>query len=89
VTTIIEFFYAPGCKRCVGARDELRGVADALPDLEVRWMDVNVAEQPTRAVDAGVIGTPAMAINGRLVFPRVPSPEELRKALRHEPPTAP
>jgi hypothetical protein len=42
---------------------------------------VNVAEQPIRAVDAGVMNTPAVAVDGRLAFPKAPSPDELREAF--------
>ena len=75
----VEFFYAQGCKRCAAARDQLRNVALGVPGAQ--WDEVDVAKEPERAVEAGVLATPAVAINGDLVFKSVPKPDELRAQL--------
>ncbi len=35
--TIVEFFYAEGCKRCAASRVTLRGVVQNLTDPAVQW----------------------------------------------------
>lgn len=77
----IEFFYVEGCKRCAAARSQLRELALQTADVEVHWEEVNVAKEPERAVEVGVLTTPAVAIDGELVFKSAPKPEELRTEL--------
>lgn len=75
----VEFLFAGGCSKCAEARESLRGeVASA----DVEWKEVNIAEQPVRAVDLGVVSTPAVALDGELVFETAPSAAELRKAIQ-------
>ena len=75
----IEFLFAGGCSKCAEAREALRGEVEA-PGVD--WKEVNIAEQPSRAVDLGVVSTPAVAIDGELVFKTAPSAAELRKAIQ-------
>jgi thioredoxin 1 len=75
----IEFFYAQGCKRCAAARDQLRAVALDMPGAQ--WEEVDVAKEPERAVEVGVLSTPALLIDGELVFKSMPKPDELRAEL--------
>ena len=75
----VEFLFAGGCSKCAEAREALRGEV-ASPDVE--WKEVNIAEQPARAVDLGVVSTPAVALDGELVFKTAPSAAELRKAIQ-------
>lgn len=78
-TIKIEFFYAHGCKRCAAARDDLRAVALGVPGTQ--WEEVDVGKEPERAVEAGVLSTPAVVIDHQLVFKSVPQPDELRTHL--------
>ncbi len=75
----VEFFHAGGCVHCANARGALRETAMSIGS--VRWEEVNVADNPSRAVDLGVIGTPAVAVDGRLVFETAPSAAQLRTAI--------
>lgn len=79
-TVKVDFFFAGGCDRCAEARDALREAAQS--SGEVRWQEIDIAKEPNRAVDAGIVSTPAVAIDGQLVFPTMPSALELRKAIR-------
>jgi len=83
----IEAFYAPGCQKCVQARAALRGVAEAFGAERVDWRDVDVLAETDHAVDLGVLSPPAIAIDGELVFPAIPTAarfrEELLRRLAH------
>jgi len=76
----VEFFFAGGCDQCAAAREALR--AAALASADVEWEEVDIGRNPNRAVDAGVVSTPAVAIDGDLVFRTAPSAAELANALR-------
>lgn len=76
----VELFFAAGCGRCAEARDALRSAARSTASVE--WKEVDIAKDPNRAVDIGVVSTPAVAIDGKLVFTSMPSASDLRKAVQ-------
>ncbi len=76
----VEFFFAGGCSNCAKAREALREVAASA--AEVEWSEIDIGKNPHRAVDVGVVSTPAVAINGSLVFKSAPTPSELRTAIK-------
>lgn len=75
----IEFFFAGGCSKCAEVREALRQAAQS---PRVEWKEVDIAKEPNRAVDVGVVSTPAVAINGELIFKTMPTAAELRSAIR-------
>lgn len=75
----VEFFFAGGCSKCVEAREALRQVARS---ARAEWKEIDIAKDPNRAVDAGVVSTPAVTIEGALVFKTMPTAAELRNAIR-------
>lgn len=75
----VEIFSTPGCGRCAQAREPLKAVAESLE--AVRWREVDVLAELDYAVDLGVLSPPAIAIDGVLVFPTLPSAERLRAEL--------
>ena len=75
----VEFFYAGGCSHCVKAREALRDAAESAP--QVQWNEIDIGKNPHRAVDMGVVATPAVAIDGKLVFKSAPTVSELREAI--------
>ena len=75
----VELLFAGGCSKCAEARDALRGEAES---LGAQWEEIDVAKNPNRAVDLGVVSTPAVAIDGNLVFKTLPGTRELRKVIR-------
>jgi len=75
----IELFQVPGCARCDSAKAELQAVATA---ASVEWCEVNALDALDRAVDLGVLTLPALAIDGELVFPALPTPAQLAAELR-------
>ncbi len=78
---LIEVFSTPGCAKCAQAREALKSVAEKLCKDRVTWRDVNVLEELDRAVELGVMTPPCMAIDGTLVFPKLPTTDKLREEL--------
>lgn len=76
----VEFFFAGGCENCAKAREALRKAAESTAG--VVWKEIDIGRSPHQAVDMGVLSTPAIAIDGRLVFKSAPSPAELKSALQ-------
>jgi len=79
MTVRVEVFTAPGCSKCGQAKVVLQRVAEALGGVE--WREVNVLEDLDRAVALGVLSTPAIAIDGELVFTGLPTAGRLRAEL--------
>ena len=77
----VEVFSSPGCGKCVQAKAVLKAIAEELGQDKVRWREVNILEEMDYAVDLGVMSTPAMAIDGELVFSSLPSAGKLRSEL--------
>lgn len=78
----VEVFTAPGCGKCGRARDVLKEIADAWTDADIEWREVNILDELDYAVQLGVLATPAIAIDGDLVFTALPSEKKLHKALQ-------
>lgn len=76
----VEFFFAGGCSNCAKAREALREVA--VSAAQVEWKEVDIGRNPHRAVEAGVVSTPAVAIDGKLVFTSAPTASDLRCAIK-------
>jgi len=81
MTIKVEVFAAPGCEKCAATREALKSVAASLGKGAVTWREVNLLDEIDRAVDLGVMSPPSIAIDGELVFPKLPTPEKLRAEL--------
>lgn len=77
----VDLIHVPACERCADGREALRQVAHAVLGDALTWRDLNVIEHLDYAVSLGVLTLPAVAINGRLVFSSLPTPEQLKSAL--------
>lgn len=77
----IDLFFTPTCERCAANRETLKAAAQDAADA-VEWREVDITENVGYAVELGVLAAPAMAIDGELVFPSLPTEEELRAELR-------
>ena len=70
-------FYADGCGHCGERRLALkRAVRAALPAV-ADWNELDIAKNIDRAVALGVLNVPAIAIDGRLVFAKLPTAAQL------------
>lgn len=79
MTIKVEVFSSPGCGKCGHAKEVLRRIAQEVDGIE--WREVNVLDEMDYAVALGVLSTPAIAIDGELVFSGLPSSAKLRAAL--------
>ncbi len=77
----VEVFSSPGCGKCAQAKAMLKTVAEALGSDKVTWREVNILEEMDYAVDLGIMSSPAIAIDGELVFTSLPSAYKLRVEL--------
>lgn len=59
----------------------LRAIAEELGQDKLTWREVNILEEIDYAVDLGVMSTPALAIDGELVFSSLPGAARLRAEL--------
>lgn len=78
---LVEVLTASGCGRCQKAKDLARTVIAEFSEANIQYHEVNVVEDIDYAVELGVVSTPAIAINGELVFPALPSAAKLRHAI--------
>lgn len=77
----VEVFSSPGCGKCTQAKMVLKAIADEIGHDKITWRDVNILEEMDYAVELGVMSSPAIAINGKLIFSSLPSAAKLRAAL--------
>ena len=77
----VEVFSSPGCGKCAQGKSMLKAVAEELGQDKVSWREVNILAEIEYAVDLGVMSSPAIAINGELVFVSLPSATKLRAEL--------
>lgn len=81
MTILVEMFSAPGCAKCLATREALRGAAESLGQGAITRRDLNILEEMDRAVALGIMAPPSIAIDGVLVFPKLPTPERLKTEL--------
>lgn len=82
---LVEVLTASGCGRCQKAKTLAKRVIAQIEgkdqDADIQYREINVVEEIDYAVQLGVMSTPAIAINGELVFPAPPSATKLRQAI--------
>jgi len=78
---VVEVFSSPGCSKCSHAKSVLRKLVDEMDSEEIEWREVNILKELDHAVALGVLSTPAIAIDGALVFTSLPSVNKLRSEL--------
>ncbi len=79
--TKVEVFTAPGCGKCGKAKDVLEDIVNKM-NRDIEWREVDILKEMDYAVELGVLATPAIAINGELVFTALPSQKQLMQALQ-------
>ncbi len=84
MTIKVEVFSSPGCGKCGHAKEVLRKIAEEIGGGRIEWREVNVLDEMDYAVRLGVLSTPAIAVNGKLVFTALPSAAKLRQTLEQE-----
>lgn len=77
----IEVFYADGCGNCGASRRDLKeAVLAAFPGGAV-WCEIDIVKNIDYAVELGVLTVPAVAIDGALIFTRLPTAQQLVSEL--------
>lgn len=77
----VEVFSSPGCGKCGQAKEVLKKLAREIGGDRIEWREVNVLDEMDYAVRLGVLSTPAIAVNGKLLFAVLPSEKTLRRTL--------
>lgn len=80
----VEVFSSPGCGKCGHAKEVLRKLVEELGCDEIEWREVNILDDMDYAVELGVMSTPSIAINEKLVFSSLPSAKKLRSELEKQ-----
>jgi len=80
----VEVFTAPGCGKCGRAKDVLKTLVNDWAEADIGWREVNILEELDYTVQLGVSSTPAIAIDGKLVFTGLPSEKKLLQSLRRQ-----
>jgi hypothetical protein len=83
MSVTVELIYVPPCVCCAKQCERLRQTARAILGDALIWRDLSVLEHFDYAASLGVLTLPAVAINGRVVFSSLPTPEQLSLALEH------
>jgi len=78
----IELISTFACHRCEAARTRLQTLLAEVNDERIHYREVNVLQALDYAVSLGVLMTPAIAIDGELIFPALPSQGRLRRELQ-------
>lgn len=73
----IEVFYADGCDSCGESRRALREAVLAGCPVVADWNELDIVKHIDYAVDLGVLSVPAVAIDGALVFAKLPTAQQL------------
>jgi len=81
MTIKIELFLVPGCNKCAEAKEALKTVAEGFGADKVAWRDVDILEEMDYATELGLMSSGGIAIDGKLVFARLPSTAKLREEL--------
>lgn len=76
----IDVLHTHGCAKCSRELDGLRAAALAL-DPTVQWRELDIVNAIDYAVALGVLKPPAVAIDGELVFAKLPTPDALAAAM--------
>lgn len=77
----VEVFSSPGCGKCTQAKNILEEVAKEFGQDKISWREVIMLDEINFAVELGVMSSPAIAIDGELVFSSLPNPARLRSEL--------
>lgn len=81
MTIKVELFSVPGCSKCAGAKEALKSVVQDVGQDKIAWRDVDILEEMDYATELGLMSSGGIAIDGKLVFQRLPSADKLREEL--------
>jgi thioredoxin 1 len=79
----IEVFSSQGCVGCPTVKKMLKELYEEL-EGDITVEEVDIAEDPTRAAEYGIMSVPAVVVNGILKIAGVPSKQELKETIMEE-----
>lgn len=77
----VEIFASPGCSKCSRTIEVFRELIEEIGSDHIKWRQVSVVDELDYAVSLGVLTTPAIAVDGELVFTSMPSIRTLKTEL--------
>lgn len=80
----IELLKSPGCAACMEAEAKVKRLLEWAQKnfSDVHVEEVDITEQPKIAAKYGLLGGPAIAINGKLEFRSVPKEKDFQKRIQ-------
>lgn len=76
---LIEIVTAQGCAKCQRANEMIRNLMKNIQGIIIK--EVDIVENPEVAIKYKIMSTPAIIINGKLEFIRVPDEQKLKEAI--------
>lgn len=78
----VQLVTAPGCSKCEQAKQVIASAVDQhRGEYQIELTEVNLVEQPEIAAEHDIWSTPALVINGELVFQGRVDERELQAKL--------
>lgn len=77
----LEIFSSPGCGKCCHGKDVLRLLAEEFGSDKIQWREVNILNEMDHAMELGVLSTPSISIDGKLIYTSLPTLKKLRSEL--------
>ena len=79
----VEIFSSQGCVNCPAVKKMLRELADEL-EGDVTVEEVDIAQDPSRVTEYGIMSVPSVVVNGILKCAGDPTRDDLKKAILEE-----
>jgi len=76
----LELFSSPACGKCDQVKKKLQAIADQSGGA-IAFTVVNILQEMDYALKLGVLSTPCIAVNGKLLTFGLPDMDELEKTL--------
>lgn len=76
----VQVLSTPGCSGCDQIKRLIAQVLKEFPGLD--WEEVDLTEHPELAARYRIMSVPAVVIDGKLEFARVPNEERLRQKIQ-------
>ena len=77
----IEVFYTDGCGNCSESTRALKEAVLAAFSGQAVWTEIDIIKNIDYAVELGVLTVPAVAIDGALVFAKLPTTQQMLSEL--------
>ncbi|MCL1593245.1 MAG: thioredoxin family protein [Actinomycetia bacterium] len=76
----VQILSTPGCAGCDQIKELVDEVLSTFPELS--WEEIDLVEHPEVAGRHSIMSVPAVVIDGRLEFARIPTRKALEESVR-------